>query len=286
MHQLLRKTPANPAAALDKYYTKKSVVKRCLKEDSLFQDYDLVVEPAAGNGNFWDLIRHPHKVGMDIAPEHRDIKTQDWFSYMVSWEYASVLVIGNPPFGRYHTLSKRFIEHALLFPNVRTIAFVLPNVYKKHTRQRIIPPNWRIKSIVDLGKNPFTLNGKDYHIDSSFFVIDRSSGEDLRAPCLSHVVETEDFVFANGKDYDLFVFGASPRKILGRGEVKTNNRGYFLKAKTEVNALVDKIKSVPWQGSSCANGGVFWLNKTEFITQYNAFHGRKHTAKRSRLHTI
>lgn len=265
MHQLLRKKTDCKHKLLDKYYTKKHVVSTCLKSISLSK-YDFVIEPAAGNGAFFNLIHHPNKVGLDIHPEHKKIKKQDWLTYFVDHTYTSVLVIGNPPFGMYHALSKRFIEHAMQFPNVKTIAFVLPNVYKKHTRQRIIPSSWRIKDIINLGKNSFTLKEQSYHVPSSFFVIDRSSGKDLRAPCLNHINEVMDFKFGDSTHYDIFVFGAAPKKITRHPQ--PNNRGYFLQSKINIDTLINKIKAVDWQGNSCANGGVFWLSKTEFLTQY------------------
>ena len=52
----------------------------------------------------------------------------------------------------------------------QTIAFVLPNVYRKHTRQKILPYNWRIVSITELGRDCFTLEGKEYHVPASFFI--------------------------------------------------------------------------------------------------------------------
>lgn len=272
MHQLRRKNLSTQHELLDKYYTKKEVVAKCLSRLSL-SNYDFVIEPSAGDGAFFDLIQHPNKVALDIAPEHKDIQKQDWLTYFIDGSYKSVLVVGNPPFGRYHALSKRFIQHALCFPNVQTVAFILPDVYKKHTRQRIIPSYWRIKDILSIGRDSFTLAGADYHVPSSFFVLDKSKGKDLRASCLNHIDETEDFRFSTPQDYDIFVFGASPKKIIRKAEA--NNRGYFLKSKIEIDALVEKIKSVDWKGNSCANGGVFWLTKTEFLSQYLSYHGQE-----------
>ena len=271
MHQLHRKKPRCQHKLLDKYYTKKQVVTKCLDRLSM-TDYDLVIEPSAGNGAFFSSINHPNKIGLDIQPEHKDIIKQDWLTYFIDCKYSSILVVGNPPFGRYHSLSKRFIQHAL-HPNVQTIAFILPNVYKKHTRQRIIPSYWRIKDIIDIGSNSFTLANEDYHVPSSFFVLDKSKGKDLRASCLNHISEVEDFKFGSNKNYDIFVFGASPRKVVRNAT--PNNRGYYLKAKIGIDTLVAKIKAVDWRGNSCANGGVFWLTKTEFLNQYLSYHSKK-----------
>ena len=132
----------------------------------------------------------------------------------VSSNTMNVLVVGNPPYGQYHTLSSAFIKHAISFSNVKTVAFILPNVYRKHTRQRVIPKQWRIAFITDLGKNCFVLDGKDYHVPAGFFVIDRSSGPDLRVHVPDRITGTNDFDFAKPDDFDVFVFGASPKRVI------------------------------------------------------------------------
>ena len=270
MHQLKRITPATVDKALDKYYTKHSVVLKCLEKLGDLAYYDCVIEPSAGNGAFFDEIVHPCKIGIDINPQHKEVLKQDWMQYEIDTVYDKVLVVGNPPYGQYHKLSSAFISHAMLFSNVQTIAFILPNVYRKHTRQRILSKNWRIVSIMELGRDSFILEGKDYHMPTSFFVLDKSAGPDLRVRAPMKIVGTRDFDFANSDKFDVFVFGASPKKVILHPT--PNNRGYYLKAKIPVPDLVKRIKNVDWYGNSCANGGVYWLTKHEFVEQYRACH--------------
>ena len=266
MHQLNRRTPATNGEALDQYFTKSEVVHRCLVQLGSLSEYDLVVEPSAGNGTFLKAIEHENKIGLDIDPQHRSVIQADWFTYEVSDEYGRVLVVGNPPYGQYHKLSSAFILRAMSFGNVCTIAFILPNVYRKHTRQSIIPQDWRIASILDLGRDCFTLNGKDHHVPTSFFVLDRSEGLDLRVCVPPKITGTRDFDFGTAKDFDVFVFGASPKRVIT--DPKPNNRGHYLKAKVPVAMLVKRIREVDWKGNSCAKGGVYWLTKHEFVDQY------------------
>ncbi len=272
MHQKRRRAPTTVGQALDQYYTKKEVVRRCLKKvGELPHKYDLVIEPSAGNGAFYDEIRHKNKIGIDIHPNHKDVIQGDWLKFEISQEYQRVLVIGNPPFGQYHRLSSAFIAQALSFANVQTIAFILPNVYNKHTRQKTLPRSWRICSITDLGRNCYTLDGRDYHLPTSFFVFDRSQGKDLRVnPNLYR--DTDDFEFGDRNNFDLFVFGAAPQHITRHPQ--PNNRGYFLRSKIPLPELIKRIRSIDWTGNSCANGGVYWLTKYEFLEQYVRQSGR------------
>ena len=270
MHQLKRIAPATNGEALDQYFTKPAIVRRCLENLGSLHRFDLVIEPSAGGGAFLEAIDHKNKIGLDIDPKHADVIKADWFAYEVSDAFSNVLVVGNPPYGQYHKLSSAFIRRAMSFDNVQTVAFILPNVYRKHTRQHIIPRYWRIASITDLGRDGFTLNGQDYHVPTSFFVLDRSPGTDLRARPPAKITGTRDFDFAKPDDFDVFVFGASPKRIITNPT--PNNRGHYLKAKVPVSTLVERIKSVVWKGNSCANGGVYWLTKFEFVEQYRAHH--------------
>jgi len=268
MHQLNRIDPSTVGQALDQYFTKTSVVHRCLKQLKNIGRYDLIVEPSAGAGAFLLSVNHRNKVGIDVDPKHDDILKQDFLKFHIDQRYLNVLVFGNPPYGRYHHLSKAFIQHAMSFPNVKTIDFILLNVYRKHTRQRIIPSDWRIASITDLGRDSFTIDGEDYHVPTSFFVFDKSRGADLRVVVPKKIIGTKDFLFSDGADFDVFVFGASPKRVISNP--KPNNRGYFLKSLIPVDLLVDRIKSIKWEGNSCASGGVYWLTKYEFWHQYRS----------------
>ena len=266
MHQNRRKEPVTKGQAFDKYYTKKEVVKKCLEiVRGMPYEYDLVVEPSAGNGAFYDAIDHPNKVGIDIEPAHKKVIKADWLQFGIPDKYQRVLVVGNPPFGMYHKLSSAFISHALSFGNVQTIAFILPNVYKKHTRQKILPLTWRIDSITELERYSYVMDGVEQHVPTSFFIFDKSRGTDLRVNPDSYK-ETDDFTFGDKNNFDVFVFGAAPKRITL--DPKPNNRGYFLKAKIPISELIEKIKRVEWNGNSCASGGVYWLTKYEFLDQY------------------
>lgn len=252
-------------SGLDKYYTKKEIVTFCLGKLNL-DNYDCIIEPSAGNGAFYNEIQHLNKIGLDIVPENLDIKTQNWLTYKIDDFYKNILVVGNPPFGINNILSAKFLKHAFGFQNVKTIAFILPNVYNKHTRQKIIPHHWRIKNIYPLPRDSFIFEKKTKHIPCSFFIFDKSRGRDLRFNPTKYQ-KTKDFLFGNKNDFDIFVFGSSPTKIITKPQ--KNNRGYFLKSQIPVKQLIKNIQSIRWQGNSCANGGVFWLTKAEFCYQYS-----------------
>ena len=251
---------------LDKFYTKASVALDCINKLNL-NDYDCIIEPSAGNGSFFNQINHNNTIGLDLMPEHSTIQIQDWFKYQIDTKYKNVLIIGNPPFGKRNSLSKSFITHASSFANVKTIAFVLPDVYKKHTLQKVIPKDFRLKEIHDLPKEAFEIDGVSYHVPCSFFIFERSEGKCLRFDP-SKYVESYDFTFSNKNDYDFFIKGAAPATPIDIPS--STNRGYYIKVKQGFN--IDNVKNnfrkTIWNGFSSVNGGVSWFTKPEIIKLY------------------
>ncbi len=252
---------------LDKFYTKESVAIQCIKHLRL-TDYDTIVEPSAGSGVFSNNILHDNLIAIDLEPEHESITKQDWFEFQPKEDKGKTLIIGNPPFGLRNKLSKAFIEKSISFSSVQTIAMILPNVYKKYTLQSIFPKEWRLKKIVCLPENAFTIDGKEYHVPCSFFIFDKSEGTNLMFNKEKYS-KCEDFEWSNSKDADWFVMGASPSTVKSINEVQPTNRGYYIKSTgISKEELKIKLENTYWDGNSSANGGVSWLTKPEIIKSY------------------
>jgi len=248
----------------DKFYTNPNIVKKVLNFFQL-SEYDLIIEPSAGSGAFTKELKKYNSISYDLFPEDNNIIKGDWFKQKVPTLYKNVLIIGNPPFGKENNLSKDFIKHATSFENVTTIGFILPNVYRKHTLQSVIPKTYKITKIVELPKNSFTLSGELHHVPCSFFIFEKSTEKkDLRQ---NPNLRSKDFSFSNKNDYDFFIFGAAPKKIIS--EPKENNRGYFIKSNIDSKRLLERFKVIKWKGYSSANGGIYWLTKVDIVENYN-----------------
>ncbi|MDR1957155.1 MAG: hypothetical protein LBQ30_09925 [Treponema sp.] len=151
---------------LDQFFTKPEVAKRCYE---LFLSYlqkqaiDLAdytfIEPAAGNGAFFDLLQHKKRIGFDLMPLAEGIGKQDFLSWYPSrpatvWEqgdlfYANTIpedekyiCIGNPPFGYRAWLALAFMQHASLFSDY--IGMILPMAFQSDGKGS---PKHRIKTM-------------------------------------------------------------------------------------------------------------------------------------------
>lgn len=159
----------------DKYYTKPDVAKLCVRYIDDLDSYDNIIEPSAGNGAFLEYL--PKYEAYDILPEHKDIIRQDFLLLDKNYE-GKTLFIGNPPFGKRYSLVKAFVKKCIEL-NAYTIAFILPETFKKKTNQgyNIFPNEFKLKLIINLPKNSFFNGADNYDIPCAFFVWTKRGGQ-------------------------------------------------------------------------------------------------------------
>jgi hypothetical protein len=123
---------------MDKFYTIPTISLNCIKTIGSkynWDNWDLVVEPSAGNGSFLLQIPTDKKIGIDILPEHPDIIEMDFFDYrphplpLPCIGNSNILVIGNPPFGRVSSIAVKFFNHSAEWASV--IAFIIPKTFRR-----------------------------------------------------------------------------------------------------------------------------------------------------------
>ena len=140
---------------LDKFYTIPSVAEACIctvGSRYSWSDWDIVIEPSAGNGSFLARLPTEKRIGMDIAPEHPDILEQDFFSYRPSADLKRILVIGNPPFGRVSSLAIKFFNHAAQWATV--LAFIIPRTFRRVSVQNKLNGQFHLEHDEDIPMEP------------------------------------------------------------------------------------------------------------------------------------
>lgn len=121
----------------DEFFTNEKEAKRLISEFKHregFSKFDLIVEPSAGNGSFYNNL--PKKegrriIGIDLTPRTSGVIKHDF----LTWKYPTkndpqrTLCIGNPPFGRNSKLASKFVNRCALFAN--HIVMILPVTFKQ-----------------------------------------------------------------------------------------------------------------------------------------------------------
>jgi hypothetical protein len=146
---------------LDKFYTNEHIAIDCLNKFNNYvfdiNEFDLVIEPSAGSGNFLLNIKHENKIGIDIEPEHESIIKKDFFEYYPNTDiYNNILTIGNPPFGRVCSLAIKFFNRAAKFSNV--IAFIIPRSFRKESIQNKLDINFKLVYDMDISNKSDTFD--------------------------------------------------------------------------------------------------------------------------------
>ena len=140
---------------LDKFYTIPTYSKKCI--DKVFELYDkfkfdLIIEPSAGNGSFFNQIDYDNKIGIDILPENENIIKMNFFDYIPPKNKNNILVIGNPPFGKVNSIAIKFFNYSSNWCNV--IAFIIPRTFRKSSIQNKLNKNFHLIYDEDIPINP------------------------------------------------------------------------------------------------------------------------------------
>jgi len=184
---------------LDQYYTKQSVAAKCVASLDL-NPYDIILEPSAGDGSFFNLLSLDKRVGLDLDPKLADIEKKDFFDYepISNKKY---LVIGNPPFGKNSSLAKKFFNHSAKFAD--TIAFIVPRTFRKNATQNQLNLNFHLVEETILDPNSFRLDAMgeiEYSVPCVFQVWKK---KDTKREKVVLPLEHEDFVFLTSEHYNV-----------------------------------------------------------------------------------
>lgn len=247
----------------DKFYTKSDISKLCIDMLNL-SDFDLIIEPSAGNGSFSKQIKNC--IAYDLVPEDESIIQQDFFELDITqFKDKKTLTIGNPPFGVQNNLAIAFFNKAAQYSD--TIAFILPKSFMKDSIQRKLDLSFHLENYIELPYNSFLLNGEEYGVNCVFQIWKKKNIKRIvkkKNVCYSYIE------FGNINDFDFIVrrVGGNAGKayILKEGETVSTQSNYFIKNKTSLSneALVDIINGIKMDAVNYSVGPKS-LSKIELI---------------------
>ena len=246
---------------LDKFYTVPSCSKKCIdKVCDLYNItmWDLIIEPSAGNGSFFNQLPSKNKIGIDIAPEHPSIIQQDFFDYIPPKNKKKILVIGNPPFGRISSLAIKFFNHAAKWAS--TIAFLVPRTFRKVSVQNKLDDKFHLVYDEEIPNSPCCFT-PPMMVKCCFQIWEKRSTPRARIE-LPTTHADWDFLKmgptdANGQptppanaDFAMRAYGGSI------GEIRTNNLNelrpkswHWFKAKIDKNTLITRLEQLDYSNS-------------------------------------
>jgi predicted RNA methylase len=149
---------------LDQFYTNPKYAATFLSTIAHNVDLnraDILLEPSAGSGSFYNLLDFDRRVGLDLDPKAPGVIQQDFFNYVPPTGYR-VITIGNPPFGKNAGLAVKFFNHAAQFSDV--IAFIIPRTFRKASIVNRLNANFHMIYDETVPANSFIFNGSAYDV--------------------------------------------------------------------------------------------------------------------------
>ena len=250
---------------LDRFYTQSETVTKCLQLID-FPNYDCIIEPSAGTGNFLDQFPAGIDIfAYDVIPEDLRVIEADWFKIdkTIFNNYTSVLICGNPPFGQQNSLAIKFFNESAKIAN--TIAFILPLSFKKASVQNRLDLNFWLKDEIILGNCNFLLKNKDIITVPCVFQVWEKRDKKRELTKLKTTTNLFSFVDKNQADFRVQRVGGNAGKA-SFDLTKSASSNYFIKNNSKLTneEFVDFINQLHFPTIEFTVGPKS-LSKTELI---------------------
>lgn len=245
-------------AGLDKFYTIPEISEKCLASIGSrykWSDWELVIEPSAGNGSFLTRIPTDKKLGIDISPEHNDIIKQDFLTYTPPVGIDKILVVGNPPFGRVSSLAIKFFNHASKWADV--IAFIIPRTFRRVSIHNKLNANFHLVFDEEIPMEPCSFS-PPMMAKCCFQIWEK---KDTKRPFIELSTTHEDWDFLgfgsndtngqptppNGADFAIRAYGGKCGEIVEIGlEGLRPKSWHWIKSKIEKYTLIERFKALDY----------------------------------------
>lgn len=252
---------------LDQFFTNPDVADKCISTIN-FDDYDIVIEPSAGDGAFYYKIVGK-KIGIDLDPKIDGLLHQDYLTFTRFIDVIDlnlrILVLGNPPFGKNSSLAINFFNHSAIFAH--TIAFILPRTFRKPSVINRLSNNFNLRLEDKLPRNSFhTPDGKIYDVPCVWQVWDKGQIRQKIEVITTH----NDFKFVETKAEANFVV---QRVGAGAGNTHRNfNKAkpshYWIKGSDSVYRVMQEIDWNYNDSPKYDTAGNPSISKSDLIKKY------------------
>jgi len=272
----------------DQFYTPIYIADYCiniLKTKLLSLSIDekkyIYIEPAAGNGSFFNLLPNDRRIGIDIESTNNEIIKCDFLKWNPSNNDKKYIIIGNPPFGLRGNLALRFINHCYEFADF--VAFILPQLFesdgKGNPRNKVkgynlihsekLISNFYYPDDTEIKINTIFQIWSKYHTDSNY-ILKKINNTALKIYSLSNGGTPASTRNKNMIDkchiyLPSTCFGKENMKCYNSFEELPNKRGYGLIFNNNIDIMIEKCKNINWQNISFLSTNSAYNLRTSLI---------------------
>lgn len=254
---------------LDQFYTNPTYAKQFISTVDTtigFSNYDLLVEPSAGDGSFLLNLDETKRIGIDIDPQHNEIIKHDF----LTWEYPTdikTLSIGNPPFGKNSTLAIKFFNQAAQFS--AAIAFVVPRTFRKASVINRLDVHFELIHDETVPDNSFIFNGKPYNVTccSQIWVKQDAKREKITVYKMQQVSAYFEIVDVNDSNFSLQRVGGKAGLIRTDGYHHLSKlSNYFIKM--HFDFVLDVFKQIDFDEVRTNTAGNPSISPSELVEMW------------------
>lgn len=281
--------------SLDQFFTNPVVAISCIRSVTDYleeQDVlvDLWLEPSCGNKAFLDNLPDP-KLGIELDDnlKNKDVLISDFLKYRIlEVVYNSVIVIGNPPFGKKSKLAIEFFNHSAGHINVKHIAFIVPIQFRKWSVQSKLNKDFSLVIDRDLPEDSFIVNDKPYKVRCCFQLWTReaTSRTNLRLlekPKKDHkdfkmwqYNNTEKALKVFEEDFDFAVprqgYQDYSRRETDKSNCEKNKQWILFKAKN--SKVLERLLNLDFEALSKKNTTIPGFGKADVVELYSKLYRR------------
>ena len=261
------------ADELDQFYTKPDVARVCIKK--LFEVVDesrrlIFIEPSSGCGSFSNNLSNC--VSIDVDPKTDSAIRADFLNLSPAdlpiRPESSVVVIGNPPFGKMANMAVKFFNHATFFGQI--IAFIVPKTFKKESVKNRLNLNYHLIFEYEVPKRSFIFRNTEHNVPCVFQIWEKR--EEKRK--ISKPKENPYFVFVKqeGADFAIRRVGGRTGKVVRDFMSVSKSSHYFIKARRVTpNTLERLFSQMDFSSYIDSTAGIRSLSKAEILREAEFF---------------
>lgn len=292
------------AKEFDQFYTQDEVAASCvekfnrtLDEMNILSPERFYLEPSAGDGAFLrgleKILDNPCYYACDIDPRGQKIAKHDFLTDDISGELPNnktVVVIGNPPFGKKGKLASAFINRAFRYS--KTVGFILPIQFNKYSGHTQINADAKLIVNESLPEECFLFNGKPYSVRCCFqiWTLEDVSLEDLRirqSPQRRHpdfemyqyncTKEAEKFFDKDKYKWDFAVprQGFKDYKFKETDPNKLDRKVQWIFFKAENKKILSRLMKIDYEKLSQKNSTIPGFGKADVVEEYERLYPTK-----------
>jgi len=301
------------AKALDQFFTRDDVAKKCLDQTLAILsklNYDLpslhFLEPAAGGGAFIRAVKSrkfQNFWAYDIEKKQPYVQQVDFLNSDLSADLPDkkqLVVIGNPPFGKRASLAVDFINKSFQYAD--TVAFIVPLTFDKYLTQKQIIDDANLVLSQKLDPASFTFMGEVFSVRCCLQIWTRRKNlPDLRlrqAPMVHHV-NFEMWQYNNTRQAEKYFDKADykwdfavPRQgykdysIRETEPSKMSRQTQWIFFKAHDKATLKNLMSLDFEKLSHKNTSTPGFGKADVIQEYEIVFGQAGSASSASTQTF